>query len=127
MKDPKTYGLLSVRQDDLCDVTLVASGVEAKAHRLVLASCSPYFRAMFTGPVVFEEQRRETITLQGLEGDALLLLVGYIYSGQIHVDEDNVQVQGNQLKLSFANRRRKSSRKYCSVCACFVVIFLLME
>ncbi|XP_022644113.1 kelch-like protein 2 isoform X2 [Varroa destructor] len=80
------------QQDDLCDVTLVASGVEAKAHRLVLASCSPYFRAMFTGPVVFEEQRRETITLQGLEGDALLLLVGYIYSGQIHVDEDNVQL-----------------------------------
>ncbi|OQR75755.1 ring canal kelch-like [Tropilaelaps mercedesae] len=81
-----------IRKDDLCDVTLVANGVMARAHRLVLASCSPYFRAMFTGPPGFEERRLETVKLQGLEGEALLLLIDYIYSGQIHIDEDNVQL-----------------------------------
>ena len=35
------------RKSELCDVTLVADGVELPAHRLVLASVSPYFRTLF--------------------------------------------------------------------------------
>lgn len=33
----------------LCDVVIVAETVEMEAHRVVLAACSPYFCAMFTG------------------------------------------------------------------------------
>ena len=46
----------------LCDVVLVADTVEIPAHRALLAACSSYFYAMFTGELT--ESRLERITLQ---------------------------------------------------------------
>ncbi|EGI68861.1 Ring canal kelch-like protein [Acromyrmex echinatior] len=74
----------------LCDVILVADGgMEVPAHKMVLAACSPYFYAMFTS---FEERDQQRITLQGVDYSALELLVDYVYSAEVHVTEDNVQV-----------------------------------
>lgn len=73
----------------LCDVRLVADSVEVPAHKMVLASCSPYFHAMFTS---FEESRQERIVLQGIDPQALQLLIDYVYSSEVHVTEENVQV-----------------------------------
>lgn len=84
--------LLACRQNLLCDVTLVAEGMEIPAHKMVLASCSPYFYAMFTG---FEESRQDRITLQGVDYHALQLLVEYVYTALVDVNEDNVQVNAN--------------------------------
>jgi kelch-like protein 2/3 len=77
------------RQNLLCDVTLVADSIEVPAHKMVLAACSPYFSAMFTS---FEESKQERITLQGVDSQALQLLVEYVYSSEVHVTEENVQV-----------------------------------
>ena len=46
----------------LCDVVLVADTVEIPAHRALLAACSSYFYAMFTGELT--ESRLDRITLQ---------------------------------------------------------------
>lgn len=73
----------------MCDVTLVADNVEIPAHKMVLASCSPYFYAMFTS---FEESRLDRITLQGVDPHALQLLINYVYTSRVEVNEDNVQV-----------------------------------
>uniref|UniRef100_A0A1B0DHB6 Uncharacterized protein n=1 Tax=Phlebotomus papatasi TaxID=29031 RepID=A0A1B0DHB6_PHLPP len=56
---------------------------------MVLASCSPYFYAMFTG---FEESRQDRITLQGVDFHALQLLIEYVYTSVVEVTEENVQV-----------------------------------
>lgn len=77
------------KQNLLCDVILIADGMEIPAHKMVLASCSPYFYAMFTG---FEESRQDRITIQGVDFQALQLLVEYVYSSVVVVTEDNVQV-----------------------------------
>jgi hypothetical protein len=46
----------------LCDVTLIVEEERFDVHKLVLASCSPYFKAMFTGGL--RECRMDEIPLQ---------------------------------------------------------------
>ena len=44
---------------------------------------------MFTS---FEESRQDRITLQGVDYHALELLIEYVYTSVVEVNEDNVQV-----------------------------------
>ncbi len=74
----------------LTDVVLVADNMEIPAHRAVLAACSPYFYAMFTGDLA--EAKAERIVLQEIDGKALALLIEFVYTSEVHVTEENVQV-----------------------------------
>ncbi|KAM9795370.1 kelch-like protein 3 [Neosynchiropus ocellatus] len=74
----------------LCDVQLVADSVEVPAHRVVLASCSPYFCAMFTGDM--SESKARQVEIGEVDGQTLRKLVDYIYTAEIEITEDNVQV-----------------------------------
>lgn len=64
--------------------------VEIPAHRVILATCCPYFYAMFTGDM--SESRQNRVYIQGIVPKALQLIVDYMYSAEIHITEDNVQV-----------------------------------
>ncbi|KAJ8979857.1 hypothetical protein NQ317_016041 [Molorchus minor] len=86
----KAFDVMNVMQQKLlCDVTLVADTVEIPAHKMVLAACSSYFYAMFSS---FEESRQDRIVLKEIDHQALLLLIEYVYTSEVQVTEDNVQV-----------------------------------
>uniref|UniRef100_A0A6I8N854 Kelch-like protein 3 n=1 Tax=Ornithorhynchus anatinus TaxID=9258 RepID=A0A6I8N854_ORNAN len=74
----------------LCDVMIVAEDVEIEAHRVVLAACSPYFCAMFTGDMT--ESKARKVEIKDVDGHTLSKLIDYIYTAEIEVTEENVQV-----------------------------------
>ncbi|KAK2521681.1 Klhl17 [Columba guinea] len=73
----------------LCDIVLHVGTKEIKAHKVVLASCSPYFHAMFTNEM--SESRQTHVTLHDIDPQALEQLVQYAYTAEIMVGEGNVQ------------------------------------
>ncbi|XP_037937944.1 kelch-like protein 26 [Teleopsis dalmanni] len=83
-------GLYALRSNDqLCDITLVVEGRSFKAHRVVLAACSDYFRAMFTDAVL--EARQSKVQIHGISARGIELLINFIYTSNLVLDYENVQ------------------------------------
>lgn len=57
--------------------------------RVILAACSPYFRAMFTGELA--ESRQTEVTIRDVEELAMEILIDFCYTSYIVVEESNVQ------------------------------------
>lgn len=74
----------------LCDIALKVGPRVIQAHKLVLASTSPYFYAMFNDDMV--EKLQNEVVLRDVDPIALQLLVDYSYTGEVQITEDNVQV-----------------------------------
>ena len=79
---------------DMCDITLVVEGTSFKAHRLILASCSPYFRCMF-GQKKFTEADMESVSIDpegqiGIKAQAVGILIDYMYSGYIDMSQGEI-------------------------------------
>ena len=75
--------------DELCDITLKVNGKEIRAHRVILAACSPYFRAMLTAG--FVESNLGTISLQDCEENAVEKLVEFLYTCKLNLNETDVE------------------------------------
>ena len=71
-----------------CDVTLVAGESELQAHRVVLASSSPYFNAMFTTKMV--ESLMDTVRLQEMNFTALECVINCLYGQELRLTNSNV-------------------------------------
>ncbi|XP_019615393.1 PREDICTED: kelch repeat and BTB domain-containing protein 8-like [Branchiostoma belcheri] len=82
--------LNSLRKEaELTDVVLEVEGKSFPCHRAVLASCSPYFRAMFTSS--YAEARQDRITIRDVSEVAMATILDYAYTGCLETEEDQVQ------------------------------------
>ena len=72
-----------------CDLTLIVGSEHFPCHRIILASSSPYFQALLTH--TFMENGLSSIELHGVESQTFGILLRYIYSGKIELDDNNVQ------------------------------------
>ncbi|XP_066547092.1 kelch-like protein 38 isoform X1 [Amia ocellicauda] len=72
----------------LTDVFLCSEYEEIPCHRNVLASSSPYFRAMFCSN--FKESQQDKIDLRGITSNVLSLIVDFVYTGNITIKMDLV-------------------------------------
>jgi len=68
----------------LCDVTILVDGKTYPAHKNVLASCSDYFKAMFTGGM--RESRQSEIVLESISSDVFEQILKYIYEGSFSIE-----------------------------------------
>lgn len=78
------------RNEVLCDIKLKADdGTVLYAHKVVLVSASPYFRAMFT---CFSESNKDVVNIKHLDSTVLLLLLDFIYTGEITISSKYIKV-----------------------------------
>ncbi|XP_054841217.1 kelch-like protein 38 [Eublepharis macularius] len=73
---------------DLTDVILCTSDIEIPCHKNVLASSSPYFKAMFCNN--FIESSQEKVSLIGIDSGILHCIITYVYTGEILITVENV-------------------------------------
>lgn len=77
------------KRRELCDVVLNVGSRKIFAHKVILAACSPYFRAMFTGELA--ESRQTEVTIRDVDESAMDILTDFCYTSYIVVEESNVQ------------------------------------
>ncbi|EDO30828.1 predicted protein [Nematostella vectensis] len=87
----EAFSVFKELRDDgeLLDVTLHVQGEEIKAHRVVLAACSPYFRAMLT--TGFAETFMSTIPLHECDPVGVQSIVEYFYSKRLTITKENIE------------------------------------
>ncbi|XP_071479757.1 kelch repeat and BTB domain-containing protein 8-like [Diadema antillarum] len=73
----------------LIDVSIQVSSEVFACHKSVLCACSPYFKAMFTGGM--SESRQETVVIRDIEPSSLRLLLDFMYTGSVTLNDGNVQ------------------------------------
>ncbi|XP_061826859.2 kelch-like protein 9 [Nerophis lumbriciformis] len=77
--------------DILCDVVLVPGDSQERfpVHRVIMASSSDYFKAMFTGGM--REQEMREIKLHGVTELGLKNILDFIYTSKVSLDMSNLQ------------------------------------
>ncbi|XP_068726664.1 actin-binding protein IPP-like [Montipora capricornis] len=73
----------------MCDATLTVSGKDFPVHRVILSASSSYFQVMFTSGMA--ESYLDHVEIHGLSADVFQAILDFIYTGNVDVNETNVQ------------------------------------
>ncbi|XP_074011112.1 kelch-like protein 10 [Numenius arquata] len=74
----------------LCDDVIISvDGIEFNAHKTILWSCSPYFRALFSNTCSNAEKM--VFTIPGTSPETMRLILEFAYTGTAPVTADNVE------------------------------------
>lgn len=77
------------KENSMCDATLSVGGKEFPVHRIILSASSSYFQVMFTSGMA--ESYLDHVEIHGIHADIFSSILDFIYTGQVEVNEDNVQ------------------------------------
>jgi hypothetical protein len=81
---PKTEEDLKNYLEHFTDVTLAAEGQLFKAHRLVLSTCSTYFKDMF---IQTPQNQHPLIFMKDVSAKILKDLIHFMYCGEVKVHQ----------------------------------------
>ena len=82
----RTFSVLRDEQE-FFDVTLVSDDQEqVQAHKLVLSSCSSYFKRILTA----NKHSNHLLCLEGVKSSELQMVVDYIYQGEVQIHQEHL-------------------------------------
>merc|ERR1712098_624790 len=83
-----TSSIRNIRnEEDFCDVSLVSDDeVTLKAHRLVLSSSSSFFKNI----LLSNPHQHPLLYLNGINSTDLNFILDYIYRGEVHLFQDQL-------------------------------------
>jgi hypothetical protein len=71
------------KKKQLSDIILCVDQLEFHAHKVVLAGCSPYLRAMFTNGML--ESEKSSVTIRDIDPQTMETLLDYMYTGEANI------------------------------------------
>lgn len=76
-------------QQLLTDIVLIVEGTEFPCHKMVLATCSSYFRAMFMSGL--SESKQTHVHLRNVDAATLQIIITYAYTGNLAISDSTVE------------------------------------
>lgn len=72
-------------EDSFCDVTIKCRNFEMKAHKIVLASATDYFKAMFSNET--KEAKNGIVDFSEMSPEIAKQCIQFIYSGRLEISK----------------------------------------
>ena len=111
--------------EEFCDVTLVSEDNERiRAHKVVLASASAFFRDMFQTEM--EEDEYQVICMKGVNSRLMTAMVNLVYDGETEVKQSeceeflNILRQYGLLKVKSKEGKSKIKCKFFNKGFCMI-------
>lgn len=74
-------------EEDLVDITFACEGKKIGAHKLVLFSCSPYFKDLLAS----NKSSHPIFFFHDISYDILKAILEYMYLGEVHITNENLK------------------------------------